>query len=90
MLIFNENTTAATGKTETVTLGQASVPSTLETMSEKLYASYCKAVGGVAFNGDPLPTWDEFANDPKKEKQVFGWRIAALEAIDFASSQPQL
>lgn len=44
------------------------------------YASYCAAVGGKAFNGDPLPKWEEFANDPAKKKQAAAWRtcVAAL------------
>lgn len=38
-----------------------------------LYDAYCKAVGGVAFNGDPLPDWDTFRADPAKQKQVDAW-----------------
>ena len=38
-----------------------------------LYDTYCKAVGGVAFNGDPLPDWDTFRADPGKRKQVEAW-----------------
>jgi hypothetical protein len=52
-----------------------------EILAERLYAAYCKAVGGVAFNGDPLPTWEEFAADPKKRKQADAWRAAAEVAL---------
>jgi len=38
-----------------------------------LYRYYCESVGNVAFNGDPLPTWDEFAADTSKERQVRAW-----------------
>jgi len=37
------------------------------------YTVYCQAVGGVAFNGDKLPSWEEFKRDPKKQKQVAAW-----------------
>jgi hypothetical protein len=38
-----------------------------------LYDAYCAAVGGVAFNGDPLPDWKTFRADPAKQKQVEAW-----------------
>lgn len=31
----------------------------IETIAGLLYEHYCDAVGGVAFNGDPLPNWCE-------------------------------
>jgi hypothetical protein len=34
-----------------------------------LYEQYCQAVGGFAFNGDPLPNWETFRGDPTKQKQ---------------------
>lgn len=46
----------------------------------KLYETYCKNVGGVAFNGDPLPSWEEFSNDPSKKKQVQAWIAVAATA----------
>jgi hypothetical protein len=46
-----------------------------------MYAEYCKAVGGKAFNGDPLPSWEEFSNDNTKLKQVTGWIVAAETAL---------
>lgn len=48
----------------------------------ELYRVYCEAVGGVAFNGDPLPKWEEFSRDPKKAKQAEAWCIAADRAIE--------
>lgn len=50
-------------------------------MADQLYTLYCASVGGVAHNGDPLPTWDEFSGDPKKEKQVFGWLRVGQSAV---------
>lgn len=32
-----------------------------DVIAELIYTEYCKAVGGVAFNGDPLPDWDTFS-----------------------------
>ena len=57
-------------------------PSELETIAGELYSAYCEAVGGVAFNGDPLPDWPEFAADPNKEKQSNAWVAAASKAIE--------
>jgi hypothetical protein len=49
-------------------------------LAEKLYTKYCQAVGGKAFNGDPLPSWPEFVEDPAKAKQANAWIIVAEEA----------
>ena len=46
----------------------------------ELYEAYCVAVGGVAYDGKPLPSWAEFSADPAKAKQVAGW-----EAVGAAS-----
>ena len=48
-------------------------------LAEIIYTEYCDKVGGVAFNGDPLPSWSDFHADPKKTKQANAW-IAAAEA----------
>ena len=53
-----------------------------ETAAEIAYTAYCKSVGGVAFNGDPLPDWATFSKDPAKEKQANGWRAAAKALCD--------
>jgi hypothetical protein len=46
--------------------------------AEMAYNIYCKAVGGRAFNGDPLPTWKEFSEDETKKKQSNAWiRVGA-------------
>ena len=50
-------------------------------VAEELYTAYCAAVGGVAFNGDPLPDWVTFSSDPSKEKQSSAWLAAADRAI---------
>lgn len=39
--------------------------------------TYSKAVGGKAFNGDPLPTWDAMCADAKKENLVVAWKRCA-------------
>lgn len=51
-------------------------------VAERLYTVYCQAVGGKNFCGDNLPTWDEFINDPTKEKQSTAWLEAAHAVID--------
>ena len=54
----------------------------IEEHAALLYHTYCVAVGGVAFNGDPLPSWEVFAADPAKTKQVAGWLAVALKSLD--------
>lgn len=52
----------------------------IEERAGRLYAAYCEAVGGVAFNGDPLPDWATFRADNSKIKQSGAW-IAAAKAV---------
>ena len=52
------------------------------TVAAELYTTYCAAVGGVNFNGDPLPTWDEFSTDEGKAKQVNAWLAMADAALE--------
>lgn len=49
----------------------------IDAIAEYMYDTYCVAVGGVAFNGDPLPRWPEFSTDPGKQKQADAWRHVA-------------
>ena len=56
-----------------------------EIVAEELYTAYCKAVGGLAFNGDPLPDWKTFAADVTKKKQSDAWLAAAERAMDLLS-----
>ena len=53
----------------------------LEKQAADLYTVYCAAVGGAAFNGDPLPDWETFQADESKAKQVNAWREVAAEAL---------
>lgn len=48
-----------------------------EELAKRMYDAYCLAVGGKAFNGDPLPSWELFSVDPSKQLQVNGWLKAA-------------
>ena len=52
-----------------------------ETLAGHLYETYCKEVGGKAFNGDPLPKWPEFRADANKKKQSDAWVATARAAI---------
>jgi hypothetical protein len=47
-------------------------------LAELMYTTYCESVGGVAHDGQPLPTWSVFAADPARSKQAEAWRKAAL------------
>lgn len=53
---------------------------TTEQLTEKLYNAYCVMVGGKAFNGDDLPTWEAFSVDAAKIKQANAWRAVAVTA----------
>lgn len=52
-----------------------------ESFAKELYTAYCAAVGGVAFNGEPLPDADTFFADTKKQRQIEGWKAVALRAL---------
>ena len=55
-----------------------------EEIAGKLYEKYCESVGGIAFNGDPLPKWKEFRADTKKQKQSDAWvEVAALVILNY-------
>lgn len=45
----------------------------VEDNAKAAYELYCKEVGGLAFNGDKLPTWEVFRNDSSKTKQIKAW-----------------
>ena len=53
----------------------------IEELAGKLYTAYCASVGGKAFNGDALPSWDAFRADPAKTKQSQAWVDVAAEAV---------
>lgn len=55
----------------------------IKRLAKEMYTAYCQGVGGVAWNGDVLPSWEVFANDGSKSKQVNGWLIAASRAIEY-------
>ena len=53
-----------------------------ETIAAEIYSTYCRAIGGVAFNGDPLPSWYDLAADPAKVKQSNAWLATADRVIE--------
>lgn len=53
----------------------------IETTTNAAYTAYCEAVGGKAYNGDTLPTWEEFAKDETKRTQADAWRKAVKAAL---------
>lgn len=57
-----------------------------DTIAKELYDAYGEGVGGVAFNGDPLPSWEVFIADTAKTKQAQAWLKAADRVIFMASS----
>ena len=59
-----------------------------ESLARLLYFNYCMAVGGKAYNGDDLPTAEEFFTDETKVKQANAWRSAAAAADTFFETSP--
>ncbi len=58
----------------------------IEKMAGELYTIYCQAMGGKAFNGDPLPNWEKFRADEKKKVQSDAWMTCARHAIASAAA----
>ncbi len=56
-------------------------PNAVQLLASALYETYCKAVGGKAFNGDLLPLWHVFSADPEKRIQSEAWIATADAAI---------
>ncbi len=56
----------------------------VEELARLQYSNYISAVGGKAFNGDPLPSAEEFFTDDSKKKQADSWRSAAASGISWA------
>jgi len=55
----------------------------MEAFAGILYEAYCAQVGGKAFNGDPLPSWEVFRADPTKKKQSDAWMVVANKAFSY-------
>ena len=53
-----------------------------ESIAKDLYTIYCIEVGGKAFNGLPLPEWEEFYNDSEKQIQVRAWLAIGQKVLD--------
>jgi hypothetical protein len=49
-------------------------------LAERLYTAYCAAVGGKAYDGKPLPSWQVFRADPTKRVQSDAW-VAVARAV---------
>ena len=60
-----------------------------ESLAGILYRRYCEGVGGKAFNGDPLPSWETFRADPEKQKQSDAWIATAEEAQKWQAFERQ-
>lgn len=57
-------------------------------LGKTAWDTYKDTVGGKAFNGDPLPTWEEMEKDPAKTQIVCAWQASAL-AVAVAFSELQ-
>ena len=61
----------------------------LETWVSQMYFVYCREVGGVAYDGNPLPDWETFKNDPAKKKQCHAWYAMGKAALLLAFAPPE-
>lgn len=61
------------------------IDDTNERLAREFYDAYCSAVGGKAFNGDPLPPASEFFEDEAKSKQANAYRAAVAAIVPPAS-----
>ena len=52
----------------------------------RLYETYCAGVGGVAYDGKPLPSAVEFFGDETKVKQREGWLLTARTVLQYLES----
>lgn len=59
-----------------------------ERLAGILYEHYCDAVGGKAFDGNPLPDWVTFRADPAKAKQANAWIAVAERALELLGPAP--
>lgn len=57
----------------------------METIAGQLYDVYCKEVGGKAYDGKSLPSWQDFRNDPSKRTQSDAWVKVAIAAKSYLS-----
>lgn len=55
---------------------------TVDETAQAAYEAYTRAVGGRAFNGDELPTWDE--QRQRSPRITDAWRAAAQAAVSRA------
>lgn len=53
-----------------------------DALGKLAWDTYSKAVGGKAFNGDPLPTWEDMKKDDKKQNLVEAWKKTAKAVAD--------
>lgn len=57
----------------------------IDDLARFMYDQYCLAVGGIAFNGDKLPSSEEFFADPNKTKQSTAWIVLADSTLTYIS-----
>lgn len=65
------------------------IDETNERLAREFYDTYCAAVGGKAFNGDPLPPAEEFFEDEAKVKQANAHRLAVAAIVPPGSYRMQ-
>lgn len=54
----------------------------IPTIAGQLYEEYCYAVGGCSYDGQPLPSWESFNDDPTKSVQSNAWVQVGRKAVN--------
>src|ERR1044071_796005 len=56
-------------------------PMSEKTMGQVAFEAYCEAVGGVAYDGKPIPGWWELSGETKTVQG--GWEAAAMATVEW-------
>lgn len=74
------------------TLEKGVMKKTQEQFTALAYETYCKALRGNGHDGQPLPTWKEFAADEYRQAQANAWRACVARVaseIELAYENPR-
>jgi hypothetical protein len=58
-------------------------PENIEELAKAMYTKYSDSVGGKSWDGNLLPSWEEFSSDVNKQLQANAWRNASHEALHY-------
>ncbi len=62
----------------------------IEKIAAQLYGTYCDALGGLAYDLQPFPSWTGLRSDPAKRRQTSAWLAVAALATPAAALQAEM